>query len=64
MYDAAGCFTNTVKRLPPTWHVVSFDFPGHGDSDFPTNQQVNGDLLLGSLVTVVNELDWDDFHLG
>ena len=63
MDDSAGCFTKTVERLPQNWHSVGLDFPGHGDSDFPKNQIIPNDLLLGSLVTTVNHLEWDDFHL-
>ena len=63
MDDSAGCFTKTVERLPSNWHCVGLDFPGHGDSDFPKNQIIANDLLLGSLVTTINALEWDEFHL-
>jgi len=61
--DSAGCFTKMVKKLPPNWNIVAFDFPGHGDSNLPDSIFPPHDLYLHTISHVVEHLGWDQFHI-
>ena len=63
--DHVGCWDWMVKHLPADWSVVAIDLPGHGRSELPKNYYSTMNDLFGySVRYLVDELGWQNYHLG
>ena len=63
--DHVGCWDWMVKHLPADWSVVAIDLPGHGRSELPQNYYSTMNDLFGySVRYLVDELGWQNYHLG
>ena len=51
--DHVHCWDWTAERLPKNWSVVGYDFPGHGDSNFPENYYAPTHDLFGYSIRYV-----------
>ncbi len=51
--DHVHCWDWTAERLPKNWSVVGYDFPGHGDSNFPENHYAPTHDLFGYSIRYV-----------
>ena len=51
--DHVHCWDWTAEQLPKNWSVVGYDFPGHGDSNFPENHYAPTHDLFGYSIRYV-----------
>ena len=51
--DHVHCWDWTAERLPSNWSIVGYDFPGHGDSNFPENYYAPTHDLFGYSIRYV-----------
>ena len=51
--DHVHCWDWTAEQLPKNWSVVGYDFPGHGDSNFPENTYAPTHDLFGYSIRYV-----------
>ncbi|XP_011311269.1 serine hydrolase-like protein [Fopius arisanus] len=64
--DNAGSFTRLIQLLPPTFHYVAIDLPGHGfSSHFPQGMNLDFFNFVLTIQYVLNELKWKNcFYIG
>jgi 2-hydroxy-6-oxonona-2,4-dienedioate hydrolase len=57
-------YAKNVVSLAKRFHVIAFDFVGHGMSAKPTDVDYNSDLYAKQLLEVMQALDIDKAHLS
>ncbi|XP_052754342.1 serine hydrolase-like protein isoform X3 [Galleria mellonella] len=60
--DTAATFTRLLEHMPDTYYYVSFDFPGHGKSEYlPVAPPSTQTLLVEVVRRIVDHMGWESF---